>query len=57
MIISDNGNCTDVITFNSAGLGAKSMNYYASLISGNVTFKNNSGNGVTVQLAFPAIKS
>ncbi len=57
VIISDNGNCTDVITFNSAGLGAKSMNYYASLINGNVTFKNNSGNGVTVQLAFPAIKS
>ncbi|MBK7969569.1 MAG: hypothetical protein IPK08_11795 [Bacteroidetes bacterium] len=42
VIISDNGNCTDVITFNSAGLGAKSMNYYASLINGNVTFKNNS---------------
>jgi hypothetical protein len=46
-----------VNAFNAPGLGAKSMSYYASLINGNVVFKNNTENGVTVVLAFPALKS
>lgn len=57
VIISDNGISKDVNAFNAPGLGAKSMSYYASLINGNVVFKNNTENGVTVMLAFPAIKN
>ncbi len=57
VLFSDNGNCKDVNAFNTTGLGAKSMNYYASLINGNVSFINNPSNGVTVQLTFPEVKS